>query len=134
MSGRIHAPGTLGSVSHTISATAIVPAQMSHSSSDRKGAGRPVSPGSPRRAGDTAGPAAPGSSLQDPYSIIAYLLSGAIVFGGIGWLVDRWLGTQFIVAIGLMLGVALSLYLVNVRLNTPAGADPASVRRTKEKP
>jgi len=48
-------------------------------------------------------------------NIFAYLLSGVILFGGIGWLLDRWLGTSFIVGFGVIGGTALSLYLVWVR-------------------
>lgn len=48
-------------------------------------------------------------------NIFAYLLSGVVLFGGLGWLLDRWLDTSFIVAIGMLGGTALSLYLVWVR-------------------
>lgn len=116
-----HTSGARGSISHDLYGTAIVPAQMSQSSNDRKGAGSTGSHGSqggPRSPRDTAIPrvAQGPSGLQDPYSIIAYLLSGAIMFGGAGWLADRWLGTQFLVAIGLLIGAAMSIYLIYVRL------------------
>lgn len=43
---------------------------------------------------------------------IAYLLSGPLVYGGVGWLLDRWLGTSFLVGVGIVGGMALSLYLI----------------------
>ncbi len=44
--------------------------------------------------------------------ILSYLLAGPLTFGGLGWLADRWLGTSFLLAIGLVGGVAAALYLV----------------------
>ena len=66
-------------------------------------------PGAPR------GPAPSGPT--DPWSIVAYLLSGMLLFGGAGWLVDRWLDTTVFVLIGLLAWTALAVYLVYVRLN-----------------
>ena len=51
----------------------------------------------------------------DGYVIIAYLLSGMILWGGVGWLVDRWLNTGLFVLVGLLIGAAASVYLVYVR-------------------
>ena len=41
----------------------------------------------------------------DPWLAFCYLVSGAAVYGLIGWGLDRWLGTSFLVAIGILLGV-----------------------------
>jgi F0F1-type ATP synthase assembly protein I len=39
-----------------------------------------------------------------------------LVWGGVGWLVDRWLGTDSVfLVIGLLVGFAASMYLVYVR-------------------
>jgi F0F1-type ATP synthase assembly protein I len=43
---------------------------------------------------------------------VAYLISGPLVYGGIGYLIDRWLGTTWIVGVGIVGGMALSLYLI----------------------
>jgi len=56
-------------------------------------------------------PANPG----DAWVVIAYLLSGMVVWGGAGWLLDRWLGTELLVLVGLLIGAAASVYLVYVR-------------------
>ncbi len=56
-------------------------------------------------------PAGPG----DAYTIIGYLLSGLVIWGGVGLLLDRWLGTRFLVLIGLLVGGASALYLIYVR-------------------
>jgi ATP synthase protein I len=62
------------------------------------------SPEGPRRRGP-----------EDAWSIVAYLLSGMLLWGGGGWLLDRWLGTQFFVLVGLLVGTALAVYLIYVR-------------------
>lgn len=46
------------------------------------------------------------------WSIPSYLLSGMAVYGGGGWLLDRWLGTSAFFPIGIVLGVVLAVYLV----------------------
>jgi len=51
----------------------------------------------------------------DAWTILAYLLSGLIVWGGVGWLLDRWLGTGFLTLIGLLVGMATSIYIVYIR-------------------
>ncbi len=49
---------------------------------------------------------------------IAYLFSGALVYGGIGWGLDRWLGTAWLMPVGIVAGMALSLYLIWFRYGT----------------
>lgn len=49
------------------------------------------------------------------WSIPGYLMSGMMVYGGIGWLLDRWLGLSALFPIGILLGLGLALYLVYVR-------------------
>jgi len=56
-----------------------------------------------------------GAGVTAAWSILSYLLSGMIVWGGAGWLLDRWLGTSFLVLVGLLVGTAASLYLVWLR-------------------
>jgi F0F1-type ATP synthase assembly protein I len=44
------------------------------------------------------------------------LLTGTLTWAGIGWLVDRWLGTApWFLAIGALLGNAAGIYLVWLR-------------------
>ncbi len=41
-----------------------------------------------------------------------YLLAGPLLYGGIGWGLDHWLGTAFLLPVGIIGGMALSLYLI----------------------
>lgn len=49
------------------------------------------------------------------YRILSIMLAGLLAYGGLGWLLDRWLGTSWWLPIGLVLGVALGVYLVVVK-------------------
>jgi len=44
--------------------------------------------------------------------IFAEMLAGVLLYGGLGYLGDRLLHTSFLVVIGLLLGLGLSMYLV----------------------
>lgn len=50
-------------------------------------------------------------SKGDPWHAFGYLVAGVLMYGGLGWLVDRWLGTSFLVVIGILLGAVLGIYL-----------------------
>jgi F0F1-type ATP synthase assembly protein I len=48
----------------------------------------------------------------DPYSISGYLLAGMVLYGGLGWLIDKWAGTTNVFTpIGVIFGLAAALYL-----------------------
>jgi len=51
----------------------------------------------------------------DAYAIISYLLAGVILYGGLGWLLDWWLGTRGFVAAGIVLGAAAGVWVVWLR-------------------
>jgi hypothetical protein len=52
-------------------------------------------------------------------TVISYLVTGPAVFGGLGHLADRWLGTGFLLPVGLLGGMAMSLYVIWLRYGTP---------------
>lgn len=95
-------------------------------------AGRPDDASTPRPAPGDRTPEAPQqpeplnpvlaagrfASDQMAASVIAYLVTGPALFGGLGWLLDRWLGTGFIVLLGLLAGMAMSLYVIWLRYGT----------------
>ncbi len=55
-----------------------------------------------------------------------YVVSGVLLYGFAGWLLDRWLGTVFLVAIGILLGAALGIYQTFARfgLRLPPESEP----------
>ncbi len=48
----------------------------------------------------------------DPWAAFGYLVGGPVFYGGLGWLLDRWLETSYWFPIGLLFGIGLALYLV----------------------
>ncbi len=51
----------------------------------------------------------------DPWHAVGYLTAGVLVYGLIGWGLDRWLGTSFLVVVGILAGAGLGLYLTWAR-------------------
>jgi ATP synthase protein I len=57
-------------------------------------------------------------SKGDPWHAFGYIVAGVAVYGVAGWLADRWLGTGFLVAVGIVIGAALGIYLTAARFRT----------------
>lgn len=83
----------------------------------------------PKRSSEpqpTPGPETPEAEHTPGYAaqtniatdVIAYLLAGPLLFGGVGFLLDRWLELTFFVVIGLLAGMALSMYVIWNRYGT----------------
>lgn len=53
----------------------------------------------------------------DPWHAFGYVVSGVGLYGFLGWLADRWLGTSFLVAIGILAGACLGIYMTFARFN-----------------
>lgn len=59
---------------------------------------------------------------QDPWRAFSYLVAGVLLYGVLGWLADRWLGTSFLVAVGILLGAGLGMYMVFKTFGAPPGS------------
>ena len=53
-----------------------------------------------------------GRGAEMVWSIIGTLVAGVLAWGFIGWLLDQWLGTRFLVAVGIIVGMAGAMYLI----------------------
>ena len=82
-----------------------------------------ASPPSPEPSPDAASEPSPEEQAEElrefnmreqdsAWKAVAYLMTGPLIYGGIGYLLDRWLGTTWIVGVGIVGGMALSLYLI----------------------
>ncbi|MEX5716770.1 AtpZ/AtpI family protein [Geodermatophilus maliterrae] len=56
-----------------------------------------------------------GSGAETGWAVTGTLISGLIVWGGAGWLLDRWLDTRVFAPVGIILGMAVAIYLVVAR-------------------
>ena len=63
------------------------------------------------------------SPKGDPWHAFGYIVSGVAIYGFLGWLVDQWLETEFVVAIGIIVGAALGIYLTFSRFNRAQPSD-----------
>lgn len=82
-----------------------------------------MDPTTPRPKGDPLPPRhhVRGSARETDAAtgVLAYLLGGPLTFGGFGWLLDQWWGTGFAVPVGLIGGMAISLYVIWLRYGSP---------------
>lgn len=63
-------------------------------------------PRAPRKVSDDNG------GTGDGMQVLAYILSGLLLYGGLGFLGDWLLDTSFLLPIGLILGVGLAMYMI----------------------
>ncbi len=76
---------------------------------------------------DDARPSAVSRGEVEAWTVLARLISGPLLYGGLGWLADRWLGTQpWFFLVGLLGGMALSLYVSWFRLSAADRQPPSA--------
>ena len=51
----------------------------------------------------------------DAWNAFSYLLSGMLLWGGVGWLLSLWLDSRALIGLGLMVGTGSGLALVWLR-------------------
>ncbi|MCC6495171.1 MAG: AtpZ/AtpI family protein [Propionibacteriaceae bacterium] len=47
--------------------------------------------------------------------VFSILISGVAFYGGLGWVLDRWLQTSWLLPLGIIAGMAAGIYLVIAR-------------------
>jgi ATP synthase protein I len=58
------------------------------------------------------------TTSDDPWAIMGRLISGILIYGGLGWLIGTWLNNvEVFVAAGAILGVSLALYMTYKQLS-----------------
>lgn len=50
--------------------------------------------------------------IDQGMTIISYLVAGLLVYGGIGWLLDWWLKTSFLLPSGIIVGAVAGIYMI----------------------
>ena len=69
----------------------------------------------------TVRPASRGA--DEGWAVLSTLISGFVVFGGIGWLLDQWWGARLMTPIGLVVGMSLGIYAVVMQFGRPRTAE-----------
>ena len=84
-----------------------------------------------------AEPAGRPSGADVGWGITGTMLSGIIVWGGAGWLLDRWLETRFFILVGTILGLTVAIYLVVVKYGAvdppPGGRRPTGTTSSRRR-
>jgi F0F1-type ATP synthase assembly protein I len=57
----------------------------------------------------------PDGGVNIGWTIFGYLISGMLVYGGLGWLIGHWTGHPLIFPLGMLAGLAFSVWLVIYR-------------------
>ena len=63
----------------------------------------------------------------DPWSAMSLIISGVLLWGGIGWAVSRWLDSQAWMGAGVVIGGVLGVLLVYLRYGRGQSGPPATV-------
>jgi ATP synthase protein I len=67
--------------------------------------------------------------------VLSYLIAGVFVYGLLGWLGDRLLGTGFLLPLGIVLGAAAGIYMIIRRFGQVSEETSAPpVRRRLRRP
>ncbi|WBQ07407.1 hypothetical protein [Kribbella sp. CA-293567] len=51
----------------------------------------------------------------DGWRVLSYLIGGIVVYGGIGFGLDRWLDTPFFLPLGIIVGAGLTIAMLLFR-------------------
>jgi hypothetical protein len=88
------------------------------------GAGRPDS----TRRPDYEALAHPDGPVPESaaWNVLSYLLAGLVGFGLPAWFLDRWLGTTWIVGVGILAGTAVAMTTIWFRYGTGGTGSPGS--------
>lgn len=66
----------------------------------------------PAATGSVPGAMKDTPTSQDGLRVLSYLIAGPALYGGLGWLGDHFLHTAFLLPVGIVVGMALSVILV----------------------
>jgi len=78
-----------------------------------------------------AGPARQPSGADTGWAVTGTLISGMAVWGGVGWLLDRWWDITVFFPVGIIFGMAVAIYLVVKRYGA---ADPLPGQQVPKTP
>ncbi len=66
------------------------------------------------------------AGMNEGMRVLSYLLSGVLFYGFLGWLGDHFLGTHFLVPVGILLGAGFGVYTIIRRFGQ---VDPAELTK-----
>lgn len=55
----------------------------------------------------------------DPWHAFGFIVSGVLLYGLLGGAADHWLGTSWLVVVGILFGAGMGIYMTWARFNKP---------------
>jgi F0F1-type ATP synthase assembly protein I len=76
-----------------------------------------ASAGGPERKNEQSRRNPPGvpEGASAGWSILSYMITGMVLYGGIGWLIGRWTHVAALFPIGMLVGLGLALTMIILR-------------------
>jgi F0F1-type ATP synthase assembly protein I len=81
------------------------------------------------------------AGMDQGLRVLSYLISGVLFYGGLGWLGDHFLGTGFLLPVGIIAGAAFGIYVIIKRFGqlpdsaaTTGASAPAATNQTRPAP
>lgn len=65
-------------------------------------------------------------------TVLSYLIAGVLVWGGVGWLLDRVFDSAFLLPVGIVTGAAGAVYLVIQRFGQLGSGDAPGATKAKD--
>lgn len=80
------------------------------------GISRPPGPGTRPSTSQGDDRRVPRPREADGWAIFSYMITGMVLYGGIGWLIGHWTGISVLFPVGMILGIAFSIVLIIYRV------------------
>ena len=74
---------------------------------------------------DHGGSAPDNTAMDQGMRVLSTLIAGVLVYGALGWVGDHFLGTGFLLPVGIVLGAAFGIYTTIRRLAVSEGTAAA---------
>jgi len=60
-------------------------------------------------------PEQPPRSADEGWRVFSYMITGMVLYGGLGWLIGHWTGIPILFPLGMLFGLVLSLLMIIFR-------------------
>lgn len=74
------------------------------------------------------------TGADEGWAVLTTLIGGFVLWGGLGFALDRWWGTMFLTPAGLIVGMALGIYAVVARHGGFTAGHPSIAKPSQYKP
>ncbi|HEY5821800.1 MAG TPA: hypothetical protein VIT20_07480 [Propionibacteriaceae bacterium] len=73
------------------------------------------------------------AGMDEGLRVLSYLISGVLFYGGLGWVADHFLGTGFLLPIGIVAGAAFGVYIIIRRFGQVPAPEAQTTSRADDR-